>query len=164
MARDRARGTGLNSSGQTSVEFLFLFLIMLFYLQTVIQPSVTEASNAVIAVNKVGQAKLAAMKVANAVNEVTALSGESSKTIWVFLEPDTNIWCVEADNEIWYGASVGVFLPECNGKDCGGAIKVLDDAALDCGNLLPDKLVQTRQAKIRIWKTGPKTYIQGPLT
>ncbi len=160
---------GLNSSGQTSVEFLFIFMIMLFYLQIVIQPNVQDASESIIAVNRIGQAKMNAMKLANAVNEVTALGGESSKSIWLFLGDGTSVWCDEADKEIKYKATVGVNLAEefnsCTdlggGKhECEGAIKVLDDTTLNCNNFTLKEGSLVPKARVRIYKIGDTTYVQ----
>jgi len=144
---------------------LFLFLIMLFYLQSVIQPAVTNSTNSIIAVNKTGQARLGAMKLANAINEVTALSGESSKTIWIFLDENTNVWCEEADKVIAYSASVGFNLGECNNtSDCKGRIQVVSDADLHCSNFQLQKGSLTPKLKVRVWKDiDKKTHVQGPI-
>lgn len=163
------RWFGLNASGQTSVEFLFIFMIMLFYLEIVIQPSVRDASESIIAVNRIGQAKMNAMKLANTINEVTALSGESSKSIWLFLGNDTSVWCDEADKAIKYKASIGVSLADefnsCsdladNKHECDGTIKVLDDTTLDCSNFKLKEGSLVPKARVRVYKIGSTTYVQ----
>ena len=156
---------GLNAKGQTSIEFLFLFLIMLFYLQAVIQPAVTNSANSIIAVNRTGQARLGAMKLVNAINEVTALSGESSKTIWIFMDENTSIWCEEADNVIAYSASLGFTLGECNNSsECSGRIQAISDADLHCANFNVQKGSLTPKLKVRVWKDFDKrTHLQAPV-
>ncbi len=163
------RWLGLNSTGQTSVEFLFIFMIMLFYLEIVIQPNVRDASESIIAVNRIGQAKMNAMKLANAINEATALGGESSKSIWLFLGDNTSVWCDEAEKAIKYRADIGVSLAEefnsCtdladNKHECDGTIKVLDDTTLNCSNFSLKEGSKVPKARVRIYKIGSVTYVQ----
>lgn len=158
-----ARGFRLNCIGQTSVEFLFLFLIMLFYLQVVIQPAVNDSSASITTVNKVGQAKLAAMKLANSINEISALSGESSKTIWLFMESCTSVWCDDTDNKIYYSATANIGLEECAGSAYDGEIKLLDDIVLNCSNFHRINGFTTPKDKVRVWKLGGVVNVQNRL-
>jgi len=154
----------MKSKGQTSVEFLFLFLIMLMYIQTVVHPAVDDSSASIIAINRTGQAKLAAMKLANAVNEVSALSGESSKTMWLFFDEDTNFWCDQANNEIKFRVRSDVNvdnLANCVDFHCEGSVEFMNGIILDCANFpsagnprAPPKM------QARVWKDNGKTYIQ----
>lgn len=144
----------MNRKGQTSIEFLFLFLIMLYYLTTVIQPAVDAAGLKILEVNRTGQAKLAAMKLANAINEIGTLSGDSRKTIWIFAADCTEIKCNSAENTIDYNAKFGM-QPVQPGStdysmDCtagianmpqfshAGTISVLKDITLNCLNFHAD--------------------------
>ncbi len=143
---------------------------MLFYLQTVIQPSVDDATESINAVNRLGQAKLASMKLVNAINEVTALSGESSKTIWLFLDDHTSIECIPGDNIIKYRAEVETDMSKnfnnCYPAPmdalpyCDGNIQVIDDAALDCSNFHVKEGNETPKIQVRIYKLGGTTYVQ----
>ncbi|MEM0360292.1 MAG: hypothetical protein QXK06_03075 [Candidatus Diapherotrites archaeon] len=177
----------LNRKGQTSIEFLFMFLIMLYYLTSVIQPNVDEASFKILEVNRTGQAKLAAMKLANAINEVGALSGDSRKTVWIFAEDCTEIICDAASKRIDYNAIFGEpTAPGTSGMDCtggitalkgnnigrSGSIPVLQDITLDCSNFYAcppgggapckNTLIgyQTPRAKIIIEKSGTTVYVR----
>jgi len=158
-------GADMKSKGQTSVEFLFLFLIMLMYIQTVVHPAVDDSSASIIAINRTGQAKLAAMKLSNAVNEVSALSGESSKTLWLFFDEDTNFWCDQANNEIKFevGSDANVDnLANCQDNKCWGGVELLNGISLNCSNFpsagnprAPPKM------QARVWKDGSgDTFIQ----
>ncbi|MFH1234809.1 MAG: hypothetical protein V1493_04330 [Candidatus Diapherotrites archaeon] len=173
------RGFGMNRKGQTSIEFLFLFLIMLYYLTTVIQPAVDAASFKIVAVNRTGQAKLAAMKLANAINEIGSLSGDSRKTIWLFAEDCTEIKCNSATNTIDYNARFGM---QSNSMDCTagisnmqdigypGSIRVLQGITLNCSNFhgcsgvcpKPNTLIgyQTPKDKVIIEKNGNTVLVR----
>lgn len=160
MARNRFKSTVLNQKGQTSIEFLFLFLIMLFYLQAIIQPTVEEASESIKAVNKVGQAKLAAVKLANTINEVSAASGDSSKTIWLFLEEGTGIECDSGSNLILYNAEAGLSLPACGDTtECEGQVPVFSDVSLNCENFQLQEGSSTPKAKVRVAKVRDETHV-----
>jgi uncharacterized protein (UPF0333 family) len=158
----------MNRKGQTSIEFLFLFLIMLYYLTLVIQPAVDSASFKIIEVNRTGQAKLAAMKLANSINEIGSLSGNSRKTIWIFAANCTEIKCNSTENKIEYTAKFGM---QPNAMDCtagisnmpqssySGSIPVLQDIDLDCDNFHGDNSntlsgYQSAKDKVIIEKSG----------
>ena len=140
----------MNSFGQTSVEFLFLFLVMLLYLQVVIQPKVDEATGGIVAVNRAGQAKLAAQKLANAINEVNAISGESTKTIWLFIEDHTTVWCNPGGKTIDFEveSEVDIKAPGCTGTVCSGSVPIMKDVTLTCSGYFATK-TDRRPPKIR---------------
>lgn len=159
----------MKSKGQTSVEFLFLFLIMLMYIQTVVHPAVDDSSNSVIAINRTGQAKLAAMKLSNAVSEISSLSGESSKTIWLFFDEETDFWCDPASNEIKFKIQTEANienLANCTADECSGSVELMQGITLDCSNFPresvgnPDSTRASPKMKVRVWKDGGTTYIQ----
>jgi len=64
----------LNKRGQTSVEFLFLFLIMLIYVNTTVYPNMNISRAYIEETHRLGQARLAIKQIANAVTEVAASS------------------------------------------------------------------------------------------
>lgn len=92
----------LGSKGQTSVEFLFLFLIVLVIIHGVVYPAFTETQNSVLGLHRVGQARLAVKQIANAVSEVASATGESQRTIWIFLDDNITIHCDEANKRIYF--------------------------------------------------------------
>lgn len=92
----------LGSKGQTSVEFLFLFLIVLVIIHGVVYPAFTETQNSVLGLHRIGQARLAVKQIANAVSEVASATGESQRTIWIFLDDNITIHCDEANKRIYF--------------------------------------------------------------
>lgn len=88
----------LNKRGQVSVEFMLLIVIVLLYIQTVIQPSLTIAANSVNDSVRVGQARFAAEKLSNAVEFAQSTYGETKQTIKILIPKDSKIEC-DQDNK-----------------------------------------------------------------
>ncbi len=79
--------------GQTSIEFMIIILLMLIYLTTQIQPAMLNAGNALNDTKIVAQASIAARTIASSISEVGSLSGQSQKTITVFIPKGIKIEC-----------------------------------------------------------------------
>ncbi|GEM_PF-2334481 len=132
----------LKRRGQTSIEFLLVFVIMLIYLQTVIQPSVLRVSNSAQAVSSIGQTKLSAMNLADSINEIHMISGESKKNVWIFIDRNSSITCDDIGKKILYRVDVPAAISGVSGctstnpasSRCSGEIKLFDDVQLDCSN------------------------------
>ncbi len=143
----------LNKKGQTSIEFLLVFVIMLIYIQIIIQPSVIRVSESAKAVSSVGQTKLAAMNLAESINEVYLISGESKKQVWLFIDRNSTIRCDASNKKIKFEVNLGTLvevgsptsdaycekLAGSNKSKCVGEIQLLDGISLDCANF-PDPL------------------------
>jgi uncharacterized protein (UPF0333 family) len=139
---------GLNKKAQTSIEFLFLFLIMLIAVNTIIYPKMAQSQRAVMEIHKLGQARLAVKQLANTIGEVAATTGESQQTIWIFLDDNIKIYCDTTDNKITFEIPIqapafsvtegGVVVGNCDGVTCTGSELIhFPDAALielDCSN------------------------------
>ena len=90
---------GKKSRGQVSVEFMLLIVIVLLYIQTVIQPSLQIAGNSVNDSVRVGQARFAVEKIANAVEFAQSTYGTTKQTIKVLIPKDSTIECFEVENK-----------------------------------------------------------------
>ena len=127
----------MNIRGQVSIEFILLIIIGLIYIHTAIWPVVNDAAAAAEDVKAVSDTKIAAQKLANAMNEAAASNGESRKTIQLFLPAGAAMACDPGNNEIKYGLQitglykrvpVGCVTP----TDCTGSVKLLAGANPDC--------------------------------
>jgi len=144
----------LREKGQTSIEFLLIFVIMLIYIQVIIQPSVMRVSDSAQAVSSVGQTKLAAMNLAESINEIYLISGESKKEIWLFTDRNSLIRCDDTANKITFSIKLNTEIEigspaedaycekiagETGKSECFGEIQLLDGINLNCTNF-PDPL------------------------
>ncbi len=98
----------LNKRGQTSVEFLFLFLIMLIYVNTTVYPNMNISRAYIEETHRLGQARLAIKQIANAVTEVAA---------------SRELICDETNNKIQFEVEMNNSItinPDPEGNTCGG--------------------------------------------
>ena len=135
----------LNKRGQTSVEFLFLFLIMLIYVNTTVYPNMNISRAYIEETHRLGQARLAIKQIANAVTEVAASSGKSKQTFYIFVDSNTELICDETNNKIQFEVGMSteaqVSSPnpgenECDNTICYGVeyLSLPTGITLDCGN------------------------------
>ncbi len=99
--------------GQTSIEFMLLIVVTLLYIQTVINPNVNEALTSVSDTARVGEARLATEKLANAVNYVAASNSESKTTVNLFIPDRTIIMCDEINNRLRYETVIDSNIAKC---------------------------------------------------
>lgn len=160
----------LNKRGQTSVEFLFLFLIMLIYVNTIVYPNMYASKSYIEETHKLGQARLAIKQIANAVTEVAAASGESKQTFYVFLDENIDISCNDSSGnprntiqfdvplkveEAFQVEEAGIVIGECTGDVCTGRelVSLPSGTTLNCSGLFPlIKGSEIKKVKIVIWK------------
>jgi len=99
--------------GQTSIEFMLLIVIILLYIQTVINPNITETLTSVSDTTRVAEARLATEKLANAVNYVAASNSESKTTVNLFIPERTIILCDEANKRLRYETTLDANIAKC---------------------------------------------------
>ncbi len=134
---------------QATIEFLFIFLVMLIAVNTVILPAMEHSRRSLAEIYRVGMAKLAAQQIANAVAEVSSASGEARETLWVFLDQNIKLFCdtpdrnaiifvVPVEVESFSAMEDNVTIADCNGEVCKVIIPLPlpDDrnVILDCSN------------------------------
>lgn len=91
--------------GQISIEFVLILLVGLIYLQTIQITVIDQSINSAKDVSNVGEARLAASKIVESVNELAAADGTAKKTIHVFVPEKTTISCL-ASNGITFTVSI----------------------------------------------------------
>ncbi|MDP2974139.1 MAG: hypothetical protein Q8N60_03750 [Candidatus Diapherotrites archaeon] len=96
----------MNKRGQVSIEFILLIVITLVYIYGTVWPLINDAIVAAEDVQRVSDTKISAQKLANAINEAAAGSGESKRTIHLLIPNDASIECNSADNKIEYSVEV----------------------------------------------------------
>ncbi len=79
--------------GQVAIEFMLLIVIVLLYIQTILQPAIFESSNSLNDSTKIAEAVFAGKKLANEIDFIASSSGAAKTTITLFLPSDTNIYC-----------------------------------------------------------------------
>ncbi len=99
--------------GQTSIEFMLLIVISLLYIQTVISPNVNESLLSVSDTARIGEARLATEKLANAINYVAASNSESKTTVNLFIPDRTIISCDESNRRISYQTIIDGNIAKC---------------------------------------------------
>ena len=77
--------------GQTTIEFLLVTLIALVYLQAVVQPGILQSTGSLEDVQRITQAKIEAQKIANAIEEISLISGSAKKEVMLFNPQKTEI-------------------------------------------------------------------------
>jgi hypothetical protein len=129
LLREKNKG----EKGQTTIEFLIIFLILLTYLQLVVVPSWETGAGSLRDVRRITGVGLAAEKLAAAIEKIAATPGESSMEITLLLPEDVEMRCDPVSKEIEYGILHPDFSSaNCNensgisSDDCGKSIKLLD--------------------------------------
>jgi uncharacterized protein (UPF0333 family) len=121
----------LNNRAQVSIEFIIIIVISLIYINVVTSPLlITTSTAAAQDVKKVGDAKIAAQTLANAINSAAANSGESRKTVQLFLPAETGLSCDTAIQMINYTVKItdlsGRTPFGCSSAtDCGGSVRLI---------------------------------------
>ena len=127
--------------GQISMEFILLIVVMLLYLQTIIQPLADTSVNSVDDVTRLSQVKLAAEKLVSVVDYVSSQSNESKYSTLLAIPKDANISCNSLTGSVTYRVVMAEQStnPKCpgfgTGSLCEDSIMFLDS---DVGCNLPD--------------------------
>tara|TARA_Y100000310_G_scaffold345396_1_gene464447 strand:- start:12191 stop:12706 length:516 start_codon:yes stop_codon:yes gene_type:complete len=134
-----ANGFLKNKRGQISIEFILIILIALIYIHSVIQPTVNIAAWSTEDVTRLGQAKLAAQKIASAVNQMAINPAAGKKTISVFVPKGGTVSC--SGVRINFSAQMSNLRdPEqcptcdqgCQGKLCKGYLEIVGGIIPTC--------------------------------
>lgn len=94
-----------SKKGQVSIEFMFIIMVSLIYMQllvsTVIQPSI----DAVEDTTRISQARLSAEKLSSSINELASSMGENVKTVHIYVPKDATFGCT-TDNKIQFSVKL----------------------------------------------------------
>lgn len=125
-------GVCMKGKGQVAVEFMLLIIVMLLYLQIIIQPTLDFSAKAASDITNVAQTKLAAQTLANAVDEVY-LSSSGKQTLQLFIPEAATIGC--AANSITFRIIVSedVEVSGCGVGTCSNAIATSAGISSPCG-------------------------------
>ncbi|MDO8627377.1 MAG: hypothetical protein Q7K42_02845, partial [Candidatus Diapherotrites archaeon] len=91
MAFNRVLKT--NKKGQIAIEFILLLVVMLVYIQTIIQPVLDTSYNATDDVTRLAQTRNAAQKLVNAIDYSSLSVGDASQQIRVFVPGKSSVGC-----------------------------------------------------------------------
>jgi uncharacterized protein (UPF0333 family) len=92
--------------GQTSLEFIFIILLIIVYLVTATMPLITSAKNVIIETTNIAQANNETQKIINAINEVSLGGTGTKKTITLHVPEQTTITCTETPSEIKFETTI----------------------------------------------------------
>jgi len=96
-----------NKKGQIALEFMLLLVFILVFISAVVFPNVDFAGATTQEIERLGQARIAAEKIANTANRLQHQSSDAKQTIIVFVPRDSNLLCEPgADGNI--GFEVGL--------------------------------------------------------
>ncbi|MBS3062490.1 MAG: hypothetical protein J4203_01330 [Candidatus Diapherotrites archaeon] len=96
----------MNARAQVSLELMLLVMAMLLYLQTSTLPMVQLSSKAVQDVGSVGKARLAFDAVHDSIAWVGHSTGESRRTLEVFLPAQTRLSCDAGQASLSFAVSL----------------------------------------------------------
>lgn len=139
---------------------MLLLIFVLVFVSSVVLPGVDFAGQAVQEVERIGQARLAAEKMADTANRLQNLSSGAQQTIAVFIPTDVNLLCDSIAKKIGFAAALhtgsATACQNDNDNDDFTCTKFFDvyTTALSCNpNTTP--FVQGKQsARIAISKSG----------
>ena len=161
----------MKKKGQVSIEFVLLLVIMLIFVQIMIQPILDTAVQSSEEISQLGQVKAAAEKLTNSVDFISLSSGNSKQTVSFYLPPTTLIRCSPATKEFNYSAAVNITHEACqndaDGDDlrCTRKIPIVGSSQLNCvgfgSGLQLSSLGETgRYYDIAVRKVGDTVYVE----
>lgn len=150
--------------GQVSIEFILIIVLMMMLIQTIIEPSINLASNALADIKRVGEAKAASQKLVNALDEL-ALSGDGAvKTIFLFVPENSVVKCDEDNKRVVFDANLSseatacqppaetIQPPDNDAKNCRYALQTI--AIINCITADFNGLAKGRTFEVRLSKVG----------
>ncbi|MDO8427925.1 MAG: hypothetical protein Q7S92_01810 [Candidatus Diapherotrites archaeon] len=127
----------INQKGQSSIEFLILIVILLVFVQTIIQPSLQDSLLAARDTQRVGQITLAAQKLTGNIEQIYSISGDSKTTTYLFLPENSKIVCNAVTKTLT--SQVQLEHPEtlsaCPNQVCSKTYSLPSNINLTCTNL-----------------------------
>jgi len=88
--------------GQISMEFILLVIVMLLYMQVIIQPLADISVSSVDDVTRLTQVKLASEKLVNIADYISSQSNESKFSTTLIIPRDANISCDDPAGSVTY--------------------------------------------------------------
>lgn len=130
---------GIERKGQASIEFMLLIVLILLYIQTIIQPMIVEGTNSLDDTMRVGRSRFAAEKLANTINYVNSLGGEAKSTVSIFIPDRSRIYCDDTENEIYFISSIDSKIAQCGldgTPECDKSFGLMSGITMQC-NFIP---------------------------
>jgi hypothetical protein len=87
-----------NQKGQIALEFMLLLVFILMFISAIVLPNIEFAGAATQEIERMGQARIAAEKIASVVERLEHQSTEAKQTTIVFVPKDTNLLCEPGAN------------------------------------------------------------------
>jgi uncharacterized protein (UPF0333 family) len=137
--------------GQISIEFVLLLVILLIYIQMMVQPNLDFAIDSTTEVNDMGLARNATQKLIDTTDYIALSTSNAKQQIHFFLPANTAIICDEAENTLTFEVELKRayvdptkedFEQPCQERDdpdrgitvwvCSKDLSVIDVASLNC--------------------------------
>ncbi len=81
------------TNGQIALEFMLLLVFILVFISAIVLPNAEFAGATTQEIERLGQARIAAEKIANTANRLQHQSSDAKQTIIVFVPKDSNLLC-----------------------------------------------------------------------
>lgn len=157
--------------GQIAIEFILILIIMLIYIQTMIQPMLDSSINSIEEVSRLGQTRAATQKLVNAVDYVALSNGDAKQTISFYLPPNASITCQPAS--FIFSSRIAVPHESCmedldpdESTLCTQSIPVLGVASIECRDFGSNGVISTMGTagifyEISVRKSEEVIYVAG---
>jgi len=104
--------------GQVTIEFLMLLLVMLLYVQAIVQPNMEITSSAATDVANAGRGVAELSKFYNAVVDVGYSTGDAKSTVTLFMPPYSVLQCNSSQASVSIALSQALFSQKVNNANC----------------------------------------------
>ncbi len=96
----------VNSKGQSAIEFVLLLVVLLVFVQVVIVPTVNVAQDAATDVSRLGQTRLAAQQLADAVDLMASAAEGARETIHIVVPQHSKVECDSANKVVKFSSTL----------------------------------------------------------
>lgn len=169
------------SRGQTTIEYLLVFVVVLTFFQFSLGTRITDSGGAGIDVKDTGQAAVAAERLANAVLRVHAAADGAKESVWVFVPENAVLHCrgtgapATPPYAVWFEVQTSreLRLSNCSGTDappadselavsgpvCWREILFPPDVTISCGgSAAAIRGLQTPKARLEVLRREDPLY------
>ncbi len=162
-----------NVKGQISIEFILILVVMLVYIQTVVQPVLGDAFKHTDDVSRLGQINSSLEKLVNSIDFISLSPSNSEQEIRLFLPANSLLKCTSS-REISFELNLnspaqGTFCAQdgdSSDSKCTKKMKTVNATSLDCSKLsgssteISTSPENGKLVKLKIRKSGATTHVE----
>jgi len=140
--------------GQTSIEFIFIILVIVLYLITVTQPLINSTQGLLEDIDTVSRTNNETIKLVNVMNKLALLAEGSKETIEVFPPENGKLGCY-ADGNIGFIANIN--LRQINGNSVNPQVGLCPQNMCDKNFQVPNGI--TIDCKFKEPQSGQRKFV-----